>query len=68
MDFIVQGFNYSIEKLNPTTVYPMHAFGREHNLKEFEELAKINNNTTKIVCVENNGDYNMSGQVATASK
>ena len=47
---------YNIEKLNPTHVYPMHAFNREYMLKDFAELAEKTNTKSQIVCVENIGD------------
>ncbi|MBN2348130.1 MAG: ankyrin repeat domain-containing protein [Bacteroidales bacterium] len=55
-EFIVEGFFYSIQKLNPTQVFPMHAFQREYNLKEFAELAEERKSQTNIVCAENRGD------------
>ncbi|MCG8697752.1 MAG: ankyrin repeat domain-containing protein [Bacteroidales bacterium] len=55
-EFIEKGFVYNIEKLNPTHVYPMHAFNREYMLKDFAELAEKTNTKSQIVCVENIGD------------
>lgn len=55
-EFIVQGFFYSIDKLNPKQVFPMHAFNREYILYEFAELAKERKTKAKILCVENKGD------------
>ena len=55
-EFIVEGFFYSIDQLNPKEVFPMHAFNREYSLNEFAEMAKKRNTKADIVCVENNGD------------
>ena len=55
-EFIAEGFFYSIDKLNPHKVYPMHAFNREYLLTDFAEMAKERNCKADIVCVENSGD------------
>ncbi len=67
-EYIIEGFFYSIEKLKPKTVYPMHAFQSEYLLKEFAELAQQRNNPTEIICVENKGDNHVFTGSAMASK
>ena len=53
---IVAGFMYSLDKLEPSQVYPMHAFQREYVMKEFAELAAERKSSSQIVCTENIGD------------
>jgi ankyrin repeat protein len=55
-EFIVQGFFYTIDKLNPVKVFPMHALHREYTMKEFAELAEKRMIKNQVVCVENTGD------------
>ena len=65
---IVQGFFYSIDKLNPSQVYPMHAFNREYALTEFADMAKKRNTKARIVCVDNCGDQSLYSKNMTATK
>ncbi len=67
-EFIVEGFFYTIDKLNPEQVYPMHAFQREYSLKEFAELAENRKSQTQIVCTENRGDCFEYQKDLTANK
>jgi ankyrin repeat protein/L-ascorbate metabolism protein UlaG (beta-lactamase superfamily) len=67
-DFIVQGFFYSIDKLHPAQVFPMHAFQREYSLKEFAELAEKRMIENQIVCTENKGDSFSYAKTTIASK
>lgn len=55
-EFIVQGFFYSIEKLHPKQVMPMHAFNHEYVLQEFAKMAEDKKIKADVVCVENSGD------------
>jgi len=65
---IVEGFFYVVDKLNPQKVFPMHAFGREHLLREFAEIGKKKNYSNQIICVENKGDHFTYNKSETASK
>ncbi|MDC0584300.1 ankyrin repeat domain-containing protein [Bacteroidales bacterium] len=56
-EYIVQGYNYSMEKLNPKQVYLMHGSGREYAYKEFVEQNDLLK-TAEIHTVDNRGDYN----------
>ncbi|HEY4784520.1 MAG TPA: ankyrin repeat domain-containing protein [Bacteroidales bacterium] len=67
-DNIVDGFFYTINKLNPKQVYPMHAFQREYLLKEFADIAKERNTKAGIVCVENMGDNSLYNNKALAGQ
>jgi L-ascorbate metabolism protein UlaG (beta-lactamase superfamily) len=67
-EYIISGFFYSIDKLNPKQVFPMHAFQREYTLKEFAELAEQKKSQTNIVCAENKGDNFMYNSTSVASK
>jgi ankyrin repeat protein/L-ascorbate metabolism protein UlaG (beta-lactamase superfamily) len=64
---IVQGFFYIIDKMNPAEVFPMHAYQREHALKEFAELAKQRNCASKLFCIENRGDHDTYNKMVTAT-
>lgn len=55
-EYIIAGFMYSLDKLNPNQVYPMHALQREYAMKEFAELAAERKSISQIVCSENIGD------------
>ena len=67
-EYIIAGFMYSLEKLNPDQVYPMHALHREYTLKEFAELAEEKQNTSQIVCTENIGDAFIFNKSMVAAK
>ena len=67
-EFIVNGFFYSIDKLNPVEVFPMHALQREYTLKEFAELAGERMIKNQIVCVGNSGDHFLYPKTMVASK
>lgn len=54
--FIQEGFLYSIDKLNPAKVFPMHALNREYEMKEFAELAAGRKFQNQIICADNAGD------------
>lgn len=65
---IIAGFMYSLENLNPTQVYPMHALQREYAMKEFAELAAEKNSPSQIVCTENIGDNFQFNKAIVAAK
>ncbi|MGD2033553.1 MAG: ankyrin repeat domain-containing protein, partial [Bacteroidales bacterium] len=67
-EFIVKGFFYSIDKLDPVQVFPMHAFQREYTLKEFAEMAAIKKLDNQIVCSENRGDSFSYARTVVAEK
>jgi ankyrin repeat protein/L-ascorbate metabolism protein UlaG (beta-lactamase superfamily) len=67
-EFIVDGFFYSIDKLNPVQVFPMHASQREYTLKEFAELAKERMVKSQVVCSEFSGDSYQYTKTMVASK
>lgn len=67
-EFIVDGFFYSIDKLNPKLVYPMHAMDREYKLKEFAEMAEEKKCKAELVCVEYKGDSKVYSKNLTAIK
>ena len=67
-DNIVAGFRYSLEKLKPVQVYPMHAMQREYVLKEFAELVDVAKSGCQIVCSENRGDNYTYSKNMVASK
>lgn len=65
---IIAGFMYSLDKLNPNQVYPMHALQREYTMKEFAELADEAKSRSQIVCSENIGDNFIYTKTMVASK
>ena len=65
---IVEGFFYTVDKLNPKEVYPMHAFNREYTLQEFADIAKERDYSTNIVCVNNCGDQSLYNKNMLATK
>ncbi len=67
-EFIVEGFFYTIDKLDPAQVFPMHAFQREYTLKEFAEMAQTKKLKNQIVCTENTGDNFSYAKTMVASK
>ena len=67
-EYIVDGFFYIIDKLNPKQVFPMHALNSEYKLKEFAELAEQRKIKTQIVCAEYRGDSFICSQNLSASK
>jgi ankyrin repeat protein/L-ascorbate metabolism protein UlaG (beta-lactamase superfamily) len=67
-EFIVEGFFYSIDKLNPAQVFPMHALQREYTMKEFAELAEKRMVENRIVLSENSGDSFHYTKTMVASK
>lgn len=67
-EFIVEGFFYSIDKLNPVEIFPMHAFQQEYTTKEFAELASKRMVEKQIVCSENSGDSYPYAKTMVASK
>jgi len=52
---MINGAIYSIKKLNPQTVFPMHSAGRESLYKEFLIDAITDNCANEIVCIEGIG-------------
>lgn len=67
-EFIVEGFFYSIDKLNPAQVFPMHTFQQEYIMKEFAEMADTRKIENQIVCTENKGDSFLYTKTMVASK
>jgi L-ascorbate metabolism protein UlaG (beta-lactamase superfamily) len=65
---IVDGFLYVLDKLNPTEVYPMHAYQREYLLNEFDQIAMERNYKNKVTCMQNKGDHLLYNIPAIASK
>jgi len=53
---ITQGVFYTLEKLMPKVLFPMHAGGNEHIYKEFAQEAEKKKFTTKVHYAENKGD------------
>jgi ankyrin repeat protein/L-ascorbate metabolism protein UlaG (beta-lactamase superfamily) len=50
------GVYYALRKLQPKTVFPMHASGDEYFYRSFSEEAADQNFKTGFVCAENKGD------------
>ncbi len=67
-EFVVEGFFYSIDKLNPSQVFPMHTFQREYMMKEFAEMAQKRMVNNQIVCSDNSGDSFHYAKTMVASK
>lgn len=67
-EFIIAGFMYTLDKLDPSQVYPMHALQREYTLKEFAELAAEKQSSSQIVCTENIGDNYIFSKAVVAAK
>lgn len=55
-DAVKTGVYYALEKLQPKTVFPMHASGDEYFYRTFAEEAADQNFKLKFVCAENRGD------------
>ena len=53
---ITQGVFYTLEKLMPKVMFPMHAGGKEHIFKEFAQEAKMKKFTTNVHYAESKGD------------
>jgi L-ascorbate metabolism protein UlaG (beta-lactamase superfamily) len=51
------GVYYALQKLQPKTVFPMHASGDEYVYHNFAEEAAYHSFKPKFVCAENKGDY-----------
>jgi len=51
-----KGIYYSVDKLNPKVLFPMHSGGSEYRYLEFAQDAKANNCTAKICCAKASGD------------
>ncbi len=56
---MTNGARYTIEKLNPNLVFPMHANGREFLYKEFEADMKKAGVKNRIICAETVGLMNI---------
>jgi len=67
-EFIVEGFLYNIDKLNPAQVYPMHALHREYTMKEFAELASSRKAQNQVICSEYTGDHYSYTKTVVAAK
>ncbi len=50
------GIYYTIDKISPETVFPMHSFGHEYNYRNFAKEAKSKNVKTAVACAEFRGD------------
>ena len=53
---ITKGVFYTLEKLLPKVMFPMHAGGKEHIYKEFAQEAENKKFTTKVHYAESKGD------------
>ncbi|TKJ28930.1 hypothetical protein CEE39_09670 [bacterium (candidate division B38) B3_B38] len=53
---ITQGVFYTLKKLLPKVMFPMHAGGKEHIFKEFAQEAEMKKFTTNVHYAENKGD------------
>lgn len=67
-EFVQAGFLYTLDKLNPDQLYPMHALQREYTMKEFAELADENQTQSQVVCTENIGDNYVFNKSVVAAK
>lgn len=61
-DDVNKGDLYTIEKLSPKVIFPMHQGGREHTLKRFANEAEQKDLKTEVVCVEHKGDSFIYGK------
>lgn len=66
-EFILAGFEYSLEKLHPSHVFPMHSFNREYTMKEFAEYAEKIQSESQVLCSENPGDNFFYNKAVVAS-
>lgn len=53
---ITKGVLYTVDKLNPRLVFPMHGGGKEHLYNEFNEECGKKLLGSKIICAEKPGD------------
>jgi ankyrin repeat protein/L-ascorbate metabolism protein UlaG (beta-lactamase superfamily) len=51
------GIFYTLERLKPDVMFPMHALGFEYQYVEFASNAEKENTKTKFACAENKGDH-----------
>jgi len=56
IECVRKGIYYSVEKLNPKVLFPMHAGGGEYRYLEFAQDAKANGCKAKICCAKASGD------------
>ena len=54
---VKSGIFYTLEKLKPEVMFPMHVLGFEYQYQEFARDAEKENTKTKFACAENKGDY-----------
>jgi ankyrin repeat protein/L-ascorbate metabolism protein UlaG (beta-lactamase superfamily) len=55
-DAVKTGVYYALDKLQPKSVFPMHASGDEYFYSNFAEEAAEQNFKSKFMCAENRGD------------
>jgi len=53
---VKSGIFYTLERLKPNIMFPMHVLGFEYQYEEFARDAE-KNTKTKFACAENKGDY-----------
>ncbi len=54
---VKNGIFYTLERLKPDVMFPMHVLGFEYQYEEFARNAEKENTKTKYACAENKGDY-----------
>ncbi|MFB0566615.1 MAG: ankyrin repeat domain-containing protein [Candidatus Aminicenantaceae bacterium] len=54
---VKSGIDYTLEKLKPEVMFPMHVLGFEYQYEEFARNAEKKTTNTKFACAENRGDY-----------
>lgn len=55
-DYVMNGFFYVVDHLNPNYVFPMHGADREYIYKNFKKAGQERGYTNIIECAENKGD------------
>jgi ankyrin repeat protein/L-ascorbate metabolism protein UlaG (beta-lactamase superfamily) len=54
---VKSGIKYTLEKLKPEVMFPMHITGFEYQYEKFARSAEKENTKTKFACAENKGDH-----------
>jgi ankyrin repeat protein/L-ascorbate metabolism protein UlaG (beta-lactamase superfamily) len=54
---VKKGLYYTVKKLSPQVVFPMHAIGQEHRYRTFADEVMEKGLKTPILCADNTGDY-----------
>jgi ankyrin repeat protein len=54
---VKSGIFYTLERLKPNVMFPMHVLGFEYQYQEFVRDAEKENTKTKFACAENKGNY-----------